>query len=162
MRERRFALDRTKVLLASAISRKQGGLAPVSRAMLEDLGVLGPNAIAIYKWRTGLCAAAFSKTPKPFFVRANTPRLPLRLPQMLSAVAKLLLSKFSQFARRLDFADGDASMEELTRQSSTKSELKAIGRQLQEVAGQAEEGRAATAAELDKTKAQLATEVCLF
>ena len=45
----------------------------------------------------------------------------------------------------------------------TIAELKAIGHQLQqEVAEQAEEGRAATAIELDKTKAQLAAEVCLF
>ena len=56
-----------KALLASAISRKQGDLAPVSRVMLEDFGIPELNAIAIYMWRTRLCAAAFSKTPKPFF-----------------------------------------------------------------------------------------------
>ena len=79
---------------------------------------------------------------------------------MLPAVAKLLLSKYSQFARQLDLAVDDASMEELTRRPPTKAKLKAIGRQLQEVAEQAEEGRAATAMELDKTKAQLANELC--
>ena len=91
--------------------------------------------------------------PQPLFVPGGTPHLPLRLPQMLPAVAKLLLSKYSQFARRLDLAVGGASMEELTRRSPTKAELKAIGRQLQEVAEQAQETRAATAMELDKTKA---------
>ena len=53
-------------------------------------------------------------------------------------------------------------MEELKKRSPTKAELKAIGRQLQEVAQQDEETRAATGMELDKAKAQLATEVCLF
>ena len=114
----------------------------------------------MYKWRTSLFTVAFSKTPKPFFAPEDTPRLPLRLPHMLLAVAKVLLSKYSQFAIRLDFAIGGASMEELTRRLPTKAELKATGQQLQEVAEKAEEGRAATAVKLDKTKAQLATEVC--
>ena len=128
MRERHFVLDRMKALLATAITRKQGALAPVSRAMLEDYGIPEVNTIAIYKWRTRLCAAASSKTSKPFFVPGGTPRLPLRLPNKLPAVAKLFLSKYSQFARRLlDLAVGGASMEELTRRSPTKAELKAIG-----------------------------------
>ena len=129
----------------------------MSRAVLEDYGSPEPNAIAIYKWRTRLCAAASSKMPP-----GDTPRLPLRLLHMLLAVAKLFLPKYSQFARRLDLAVDGASMKELTRRSSTKAELKAIGRQLQEVAEQAEETRAATAVELDKAKAQLTTDVCLF
>ena len=145
-----FLLDRMKAL------------APVSRVMLEDYGSPELNAIAIYNARFRLCAAALSKMPRPFLVSGDNPRLQLRLTHMLPAVAKILLSKYSQFARRLDLAAGDASMIELTRRSPTKAEPKAIGRQLQEVAKQAEEGRVATAMELDKTKAQLATEVCLF
>ena len=39
MRERHFVLGRMKALLASPITRKQGGLAPVSRVMLEDYGI---------------------------------------------------------------------------------------------------------------------------
>ena len=77
MRERKFALDRIRALLASAITREQGALAPVSRAMLEDYGRPELNAIAICKWRTRLYATAFSKTPRPFFVPGDTPRLPL-------------------------------------------------------------------------------------
>ena len=48
------------------------------------------------------------------------------------------------------------------RRSQSKAELKAVGRQLHEVAEHAEEGRAAAAMELDKAKAQLTTEVSLF
>ena len=148
-----------QALLASAITRKQGGFAPVLRAVLENCGIPELNAIAIYMWRTTPCAAASFQTPKPLFVPRVTPRLPLRLPQMLPAVAMLFLSKYSQFARRLDLAVDDSSMEELIRRPPTMAKLKAIGRQLQEVA---ETGRAATAMELDKTKAQLATEVRLL
>ena len=107
---------------------------PVSRPILEDFGIPGLNAIAIYKWRTRLRAADFSTTPKTFFVPWDPSRLPLLLPHMLPPVAKLFLSKYSQFTRRLDFAVGDASMEELTRRPPTKAELKAIGRQLQKMA----------------------------
>ena len=46
-------------------------------------------------------------------------------------------------------------MEELTRRPLINAELKAIGRQLHEVAERAEEVGAATAMEYDKTKAQL-------
>ena len=67
MRERQFALDRTKALLVTAITRKQGGLASVSRAMLVDFVSPEPKAAAIYKRRTRICAGAFFKTPKPFF-----------------------------------------------------------------------------------------------
>ena len=58
MRERRIVLGRMKPLLAPAVSRMQGDLAPVSRVMLEDYGIPELNAIAIYKWRTRLSAAA--------------------------------------------------------------------------------------------------------
>ena len=137
-------------------------MGPCPRVMFEDYGIPELNAIVICKWRTRLCAAASSKTFKPFFVPGATPRLPLRLPHVLPAVPKLFPPKYSQFARRLDLAVGDAPMEGLTRRSPTRAELKSIGRQLREVEKQAEEGRAAIAAELDKSKAQLATKVRLL
>ena len=133
----------------------------MSRAMLKDYGSPELNAIAIYKWRTRLCAGAFSKTPKPFLC-LGTPRVFHSASRKCCRLWRsFFLSKYSQFAGRLDFAVGDASMEELTGRSPTKAELKAIGRQLPEVAEQAEEGRAATTMELDKVRGQLATEVCL-
>ena len=64
----------------------------------------------------------------------GTPLLPFRLQNMLPAMAKLLLPKYSQFARRLDLAVNDSLMEEHKRRSPNKAELKAIRRQLQEVA----------------------------
>ena len=78
--------------------------------MLEDNGITELIAIAFYKWRTRLCAAASSKASKPFFVPGGTPRPPLRLPLMLPAMVKFFLSRCSQFARRLDLAVDGASM----------------------------------------------------